>query len=584
MIATSGGIDKTISAYTGAKRESGSASFTGTYSISGNNGATKSIAVTFKNYNTDENKSSTKSINLSVTVPAWTSYPITYNANGGSGAPSSQKKWKDQTLILSTTKPTKTGNSFTKWNTKNDGTGTSYNAGGAYTTNAAATLYAQWKAITYTVKYDANGGTGAPSPGTKTYGVIMTLSDKVPTRTGYTFLGWSTSSTATASQYSRGGKYTANASITLYAVWQPTLTKPEIFDVELYRCSVSGGKKDDGNYARFIFTYRAQDYVNITLRIVDVDGNEHNARRYRDDGYGGHDWFIHPDELPILDLEHDIPEDFVFDTNKTYSFVLTISEVDGDYTTEITLTLPSAIFTIDALAGGNGVAFGKSAELEGYMDVGFKTMLRGGLEYIVLPSGTDLDEQKTPGFYAGQNVSNEDIDYPNCPAISGTFTLEVASGGPNGQTHQRLSVCDKNKPAVYERWFYTNSWGDWYGGWIYPSLSSAFVEYGSDSTSNAVRYRKDGRMVEIRGIVKPIEDIPGSTTGHTIFSLPTGYRPSSPVLVVCQGSNACVWLLTINPGGDVSFSRYRDHKSTDNFTTATTGNWLPFQATFFADQ
>ena len=72
---------------------------------------------------------------------------------------------------------------------------------------------------TYTITYNANGGSGAPSSQTKTYGTNLTLSSTEPTRTGYTFLGWSTSSTATSATYKAGGSYTTNASDTLYAVW-----------------------------------------------------------------------------------------------------------------------------------------------------------------------------------------------------------------------------------------------------------------------------------------------------------------------------------------------------------------------------
>lgn len=71
----------------------------------------------------------------------------------------------------------------------------------------------------YTVSYNANGGSGAPSSQTKYYGKTLTLSSTVPTRSGYTFLGWGTSSSATSASYSVGGSYTANASATLYAVW-----------------------------------------------------------------------------------------------------------------------------------------------------------------------------------------------------------------------------------------------------------------------------------------------------------------------------------------------------------------------------
>ena len=72
--------------------------------------------------------------------------------------------------------------------------------------------------ILYTITYNANGGSGAPAAQTKTYGVNLTLSSTRPTRTGYTFLGWSTSSGATSATYSAGGTFTSNANTTLYAV------------------------------------------------------------------------------------------------------------------------------------------------------------------------------------------------------------------------------------------------------------------------------------------------------------------------------------------------------------------------------
>lgn len=72
---------------------------------------------------------------------------------------------------------------------------------------------------TYTVKYDANKGTGAPANQTKTYGKTLTLSSTIPTREGYTFLGWSESSTAVDETWKAGGSFTSNKNVTLYAVW-----------------------------------------------------------------------------------------------------------------------------------------------------------------------------------------------------------------------------------------------------------------------------------------------------------------------------------------------------------------------------
>ena len=149
-------------------------------------------------------------------------YTINYDANGGSGAPGSQTKTHDTNLTLSSTKPNKTGYTFLGWSTSSTG-GVVYNAGGTYSANAGVTLYAVWQVNTYTITYNANGGSGAPGNQTKTHDVNLTLSNVTPTRSGHTFLGWSTSSTGGV-VYNAGSTYSANAGATLYAVWRVTTT------------------------------------------------------------------------------------------------------------------------------------------------------------------------------------------------------------------------------------------------------------------------------------------------------------------------------------------------------------------------
>lgn len=86
------------------------------------------------------------STSASISVPAKPSYSVTYNANGGSGAPSTGTKWYGQTdFKISTTVPTRTNYKFLRWNTKADGTGTNYASGASYTGNAALALYAVWE-------------------------------------------------------------------------------------------------------------------------------------------------------------------------------------------------------------------------------------------------------------------------------------------------------------------------------------------------------------------------------------------------------------------------------------------------------
>ena len=74
-------------------------------------------------------------------------YTISYNANGGSGAPAPQIKTHDVSLTLSSAKPTYTGHTFLGWSESSTATVATYSAGDVYTANADATLYAVWQPV-----------------------------------------------------------------------------------------------------------------------------------------------------------------------------------------------------------------------------------------------------------------------------------------------------------------------------------------------------------------------------------------------------------------------------------------------------
>ena len=180
--------------------------------------------------------------NTSTNVGTPTVYTVSYNANGGSGAPAAQKKVSGQNITLSSTKPTRSSTSssctitynanggsvsptsatssrtttysFKNWNTASGGNGTAYAAGGSYTANANATLYAQWTSST---------------------GAYKAVTLPTPTRSGYKFVGWSTSSTATSGTT---GSYTPTGNVTLYAIWG---VSSRTITVKHYMVDVGGG-------------------------------------------------------------------------------------------------------------------------------------------------------------------------------------------------------------------------------------------------------------------------------------------------------------------------------------------------------
>ena len=87
------------------------------------------------------------SATATVSLPAKPSWKVTYSANGGSGAPSSQTKWAGDTLTLSKTVPTRANHEFLGWATSSSGAA-AYQPGGSYVTDAALALYAVWR-LTY---------------------------------------------------------------------------------------------------------------------------------------------------------------------------------------------------------------------------------------------------------------------------------------------------------------------------------------------------------------------------------------------------------------------------------------------------
>lgn len=405
MEASSGG--KTVVLHDGTYGSNGSSgTLTGTYSISGNGAATKTVTVTFKNIHPDKASTyATKNVSLSVSVPAWTSYTVKYNANGGSGAPSSQTKWKDQTLTLSTAKPTRTGYTFQGWATSASGS-VAYAAGANYTANAGVTLYAVWKANTYTVSYNANGGTGAPGNQTKTYGTALTLSSTKPTRTNYNFLGWATSASATAATYAAGGSYTANAAVTLYAVWELAYVAPKIYNLTASRCDDQGNPTDDGAGMRVDFEWETT-YKNATslVSFLSSSGESGSLTGSFGDKTNGTSgvWFE--------------DGDFTFDFETTYTFTVTITDSGGS--SSATVTISGTAFPIDAKAGGDGVAFGKPAELgaadslggKGVADFAYDAKFNQpvygkalGMDRLpAIPANSDFNNYMVTGCYAVQS-------------------------------------------------------------------------------------------------------------------------------------------------------------------------------------
>lgn len=151
----------------------------------------------------------------STTIPALDSWKVTFDKNGGSGTFDELTKWRGESLRIHDGKPTKTGYDFKRWKSSRTDKDVYFQPKEYTTYDGAQTLTAEWTPKTYTLTYDANGGTCSTSSKSVTYdsayGTLAT-----PTRTGYDFAGWYTTKTGGTEVKS---STTCKGDATIHAHW-----------------------------------------------------------------------------------------------------------------------------------------------------------------------------------------------------------------------------------------------------------------------------------------------------------------------------------------------------------------------------
>ncbi len=285
-IAANSGVTQTAGAINWTSTNQASYSVDGTFAASGNpDASTRSVSKTGLTAGTTytgtitvtSSTGNTATANYSLTTSAQT-YSVTFDANGGTGAPATQTKTHGVNLTLSSTTPTRatvgsTQYTFAGWNTAANGTGTSYAAGATYTLNANLALFAQWTATTlnWVVTWNANGGTGggtttqprgnshtAPSPGT---------------RSGFNFAHYRFPETGGTDPVfvASGGSYTPTANTTFGAIWTAVPVTPTVSTIN---ASTTGRSGTSPNFvfanpkATFSFTF-----TNTTSCTIHLDNS-----------------------------------------------------------------------------------------------------------------------------------------------------------------------------------------------------------------------------------------------------------------------------------------------------------------------
>lgn len=268
-------------------------------------------------------------------------------------------------------------------------------------------------------------------------------------------------------------------------------TPPKITAIKVKRCAEDGEGSLQG------------DYFNICFSSEVTSLDEQNSVTYSVEYKNISESVYEKVILEGFSNQHNVVDgSYILAAEKeAYSMIFTIT--DGFGYVQKKAIGPSKSVLLSRLWRGLGYAIGKFAELEGVLDIGFKTRFYGGLLRMILEDETDLNEVKTPNTYVGRDI--ETAKYVNCPeGLTGRFTLLVEDAGGNGELYQRFTLCNKEKSIAYERFFYDEAWGEWMkpyvehiveegqdGDWYYRKWSNGIAEcwrekyYGLIAINNA---------------------------------------------------------------------------------------------------
>lgn len=165
---------------------------------------------------------------------------VTYNENFGSKPNEVKKEYSfgDTVDLSAVTTPKRTGYEFVGWSSSNVATEEDFKDGSKISFTSDKTVYAIWKANTYTISFDANDGTGTMADLPMTYDVEKTLPENTFSRKNYIFQGWSTKDSGAVEVKNKAAVKNltdkAKGSVTLYAVWKLDQTEILVKDSTIY--------------------------------------------------------------------------------------------------------------------------------------------------------------------------------------------------------------------------------------------------------------------------------------------------------------------------------------------------------------
>lgn len=366
---------------------------------------------------------------------------------------------------------------------------------------------------------------------------------------------------------SRGRTATATKTWTVLAY-----TAPKIISFQGFRCLANGTENYEGTYLSAAVNFSVSSVNNKNTASYTIEYKLQTAST----------WTTLTSGAVYALNQNIISASGAFGIDNSYDIRLTVK--DSFVTIRSEFELPTAFTLLDFKASGRGIAFGKVSEIDGFecalpMRSGHGELINSP---IALVASQDLNDITDVGYYILGNTAVSGTIL-NKPPMLGTETalVEVLAMGDGLQRLQRYHVCDKDDQYTWQRLYYSSTWGTWMlvggcSGWKNLTLDSAFSLYG-DSAANQPKYRVNGNIVTVKGVVSPNTAYTSSTTKVLIASgIPEYLRPDFALAFICQGSGLNRWTCNIETNGTITVSRYG---ITENASVTNTA-WLIFNCTY----
>ena len=246
---------------------------------------------------------------------------------------------------------------------------------------------------------------------------------------------------------SRGRTATTTKSITVIAY-----TAPKITSFQGFRCLADGTENYEGTYINAAVKFSISAVGDKNTKSYSIEYKKTSATA----------WTALANGSVYLLNQSIISASGVFSVDSSYDIRLSVTDYFG--TVRSTFEIPTAFTLLDFNASGKGLAFGKVSELTEGIEFAMKTVFSHAetpSSVTYLTEGQDLNDILEPGFYTIPTtaISGTLLNRPYTGTSTGS--LVVLREGNGLQKAQILHIASKANGWIFERSYYSGTWGEW---------------------------------------------------------------------------------------------------------------------------